>query len=244
MNSKRGKFLLSLIAAALSVAAWAGEISGTVAYREKIALPSNAIVTVRLEDVSVADAPSKLVSELRFATGGKQVPFKFKLPYVDSALKKGWRYQLRASIQSGGAMLFTTTQAYPLVAQQTKPVNLLLQKVAVIVNPLFNVTWKLMDLNGTPVIVGGKGAPTIKFDQEGGRFSCFLGVNQLSGSFELSGSSLNIAPGPQTLIGASQELMDQERALSTALKETTSYRLMDGRLDLLKGSEVIARFQK
>lgn len=33
-------------------------ITGTVAYRERIALPPNAVVTVTLEDVSLADAPS------------------------------------------------------------------------------------------------------------------------------------------------------------------------------------------
>ncbi|MHC6802504.1 YbaY family lipoprotein, partial [Vibrio antiquarius] len=33
-------------------------ITGTVAYRERIALPPNAVVTVALEDVSLADAPA------------------------------------------------------------------------------------------------------------------------------------------------------------------------------------------
>lgn len=35
-------------------------ISGTVSYRERIALPENAVVTVTLEDISLADAPSTL----------------------------------------------------------------------------------------------------------------------------------------------------------------------------------------
>ena len=37
-------------------------ITGTVAYRERIALPPNAVVSVALEDVSLADAPAKAVS--------------------------------------------------------------------------------------------------------------------------------------------------------------------------------------
>ncbi len=49
-------------------------ITGTVAYRERIALPPNAVVTVTLEDVSLADAPSKLLAKQTFETEGKQVP--------------------------------------------------------------------------------------------------------------------------------------------------------------------------
>ena len=52
-------------------------ITGTVAYRERIALPPNAVVTIALEDVSLADAPAKVLAKQTFETEGKQVPLSF-----------------------------------------------------------------------------------------------------------------------------------------------------------------------
>ena len=56
-------------------------ITGTVTYRVRMALPANAAIDVRLEDVSRADAPAVIVAENIFAAAGKQVPIPFQLPY-------------------------------------------------------------------------------------------------------------------------------------------------------------------
>lgn len=37
-------------------------VSGSIAYRERIALPPDAQIEVRVDDVSLADAPSKTVA--------------------------------------------------------------------------------------------------------------------------------------------------------------------------------------
>ncbi|MFV8419860.1 YbaY family lipoprotein [Vibrio parahaemolyticus] len=73
-------------------------ITGTVAYRERIALPPNAVVTVTLEDVSLADAPSKLLAKQTFETEGKQVPLSFKLSYDSNEIKPNHTYSVRARI--------------------------------------------------------------------------------------------------------------------------------------------------
>jgi len=56
-------------------------VSGTVAYRERIALPPTAVIKVQLVDVSRADAPAVVVGEQLIEAGGRQVPFAFKIPY-------------------------------------------------------------------------------------------------------------------------------------------------------------------
>lgn len=48
-------------------------ITGSVAYRERIALPDNAVVTVYLQDVSLADAPATVIAKQNFITNGMQV---------------------------------------------------------------------------------------------------------------------------------------------------------------------------
>ncbi|MEZ8883239.1 MULTISPECIES: YbaY family lipoprotein [unclassified Vibrio] len=83
-------------------------ISGTVSYRERIALPENAVVTVTLEDISLADAPSTVIATQEFTTDGKQVPFAFELSYDNDKIKANHRYNMRASIHVDGKLRFTT----------------------------------------------------------------------------------------------------------------------------------------
>lgn len=83
-------------------------ISGTVSYRERIALPDNAVVTVTLEDISLADAPSTVIATQEFTTDGKQVPFAFELSYDNNKIKANHRYNMRATIHVDGKLRFTT----------------------------------------------------------------------------------------------------------------------------------------
>ena len=83
-------------------------ISGTVSYRERNALPENAVVTVTLEDISLADAPSTVIATQEFTTDGKQVPFAFELSYDNNKIKANHRYNMRATIHVDGKLRFTT----------------------------------------------------------------------------------------------------------------------------------------
>ena len=83
-------------------------ISGTVSYRERIALPENAVVTVTLEDISLADAPSTVIATQEFTADGKQVPFAFELSYDNNKIKANHRYNMRATIHVDGKLRFTT----------------------------------------------------------------------------------------------------------------------------------------
>ncbi|MEZ8345614.1 YbaY family lipoprotein [Vibrio splendidus] len=83
-------------------------ISGTVSYRERIALSENAVVTVTLEDISLADAPSTVIATQEFTTDGKQVPFAFELSYDNNKIKANHRYNMRATIHVDGKLRFTT----------------------------------------------------------------------------------------------------------------------------------------
>ncbi len=58
-------------------------VSGTVSFRERIALPPGAVVTVRVADVSLADAPAVVLAQNAIEVVG-QVPVPFELA-VDAA---------------------------------------------------------------------------------------------------------------------------------------------------------------
>jgi putative lipoprotein len=58
-------------------------VTGTVSYRERVALPPGAVLTVRLSGVSKADAPAVVLAQSAVEVTG-QVPVSFERS-VDSA---------------------------------------------------------------------------------------------------------------------------------------------------------------
>ncbi|ANS85068.1 putative lipoprotein YbaY [Vibrio scophthalmi] len=103
-------------------------ITGNVAYRERIMLPDNAVVTVRLQDVSLMDAPAKLISEQVIETNGAQVPVAFELSYNPNDIKPGHRYSVSARIEVAGELRFITDTMNAVITDenQTQQLNLML----------------------------------------------------------------------------------------------------------------------
>ena len=95
----------------------AAAVTGTVTYSQRIALPPEATVVVKLEDVSRADAPSTVVAEQHIATAGQQVPIPFKLVYDPADIEARNRYVVRAQIFYGDDLAWTSTTAYPVITQ-------------------------------------------------------------------------------------------------------------------------------
>ncbi len=62
-------------------------VTGTVTYLQRIALPPDAVVTIRIEDVSKADAPAEVIGEQVIQTEGAQVPIPFQFPTTRIRLK-------------------------------------------------------------------------------------------------------------------------------------------------------------
>jgi len=92
-------------------------VSGTVTYRQRIALPPTAVLIVRLIDVSRADAPSATIAEDRIDMAGKQVPVSFEFAYDRVKIQERNRYAMRAEIRDGDRLLFTTDTSYPVITQ-------------------------------------------------------------------------------------------------------------------------------
>ncbi len=93
------------------------KITGTVSYRERIALPPDASVQVRLDDVSQPEAAPRRIAETTFPTAGKQVPIPFELPYSAADIVAGRRYAVRAKIVADGKTLFSTKTPYPVITR-------------------------------------------------------------------------------------------------------------------------------
>lgn len=83
-------------------------VSGNVLIRQKVALPPDAVLTVTLSDASLADAPSKVLSQKVARTEGKQAPFSFVLPYNPADIQPNARIVLSAAVTLDGKLLFIT----------------------------------------------------------------------------------------------------------------------------------------
>ncbi|EHH0748202.1 TPA: YbaY family lipoprotein [Vibrio vulnificus] len=106
-------------------------ISGTIFYRERIALPENAAVTLVLEDVSLADAPAKVIAKHKFITNGKQVPLSFDLAYDSKKIIANHRYNVRARIEVNGRLRFISDTIVPVITDEANTHNVEIMVVGV-----------------------------------------------------------------------------------------------------------------
>jgi len=91
-------------------------ISGTVTYRERIALTNQAELTITLADVSRQDVAATFIAEQRIADPG-QVPIRFELAYPADKIDERMSYSLRATIHDRGRLLFTTDTRVPVLTR-------------------------------------------------------------------------------------------------------------------------------
>ncbi|MDM0035014.1 YbaY family lipoprotein [Variovorax sp. J22P271] len=106
-------------------------VTGSVAYRERIALDPEAEVVVQLLDVSRMDVAAVVLAEQRIRAGGRQVPFQFELGVDPARIDPRMRYTVSARILQGGQLLFVTDTAHPVLTQgQGSTASLMLIKVA------------------------------------------------------------------------------------------------------------------
>lgn len=122
------------------------QLSGNVTYRERIVLPAEAEVRIALEDISVADAPARLVAE-QLIRPTTQVPIPFALTYDARAIEPKHRYRLVGEIRNGANQLLWRTKdpADPFATDtaaktdEPKPFELVLKRVGGADKPL--PTW-------------------------------------------------------------------------------------------------------
>ena len=108
-----------------------GILRGSVAYRERVALPPDAVVEVWLLDVSPMILPLALIAETTVRSQGRQVPIPFELRYDPKKIQPDHIYGVKAAIRSAGQILFETTTPHHVITQgNPSQVELWLQRTA------------------------------------------------------------------------------------------------------------------
>ncbi len=228
----------------------ATQITGVVTYHERVALPPDATIQVRLEDASRPEMPGKRVAEITVAAEGRQVPIPFVLPYRAADVAPNKTYLVRATVTAGGRTLFASRTGYPVITHGAPTrIEILVQQTGGDPKPratpatvtLEGTYWSLIELAGRPSAAAARAH--IEFDTQKGSVQASTGCNSVGGKYEKIGSGLRLMPGPMTMMACADELMEQETAFLEAMRATTAYRITGRRLALLDGERVLAQFE-
>ena len=92
-------------------------LSGTLTYRQRIAIPPQTEAIVRLLDVSRADAPATLIAEQRFRTDGRQMPLPFALTYDPARIDSRMSYAVSGELRVGERVLFLNTTRHSVLTR-------------------------------------------------------------------------------------------------------------------------------
>ncbi|WP_426492756.1 YbaY family lipoprotein [Hymenobacter sp. 102] len=105
-------------------------VTGTITYRNRMALPPTAVVRVVLQDVALQDVAATVIDSVTIRPNGRQVPFGFVLHYDAARIAPGSVYTVQARITDGGRLLYLHDEAYPVVTDNhPKRVELVLRPV-------------------------------------------------------------------------------------------------------------------
>ncbi|WP_449252496.1 YbaY family lipoprotein [Brevundimonas naejangsanensis] len=94
------------------------DVSVSATYRERIMLPPGHTLTVRIEDVSRADAPSLVIAEARQPLDGRTPPYAVTLSVPNDRIDSRMEYAARAEIRdASGALRFTTDTRHSVLTR-------------------------------------------------------------------------------------------------------------------------------
>ncbi len=198
-------------------------VTGTLTYRQRIALPAGAVIEVKLLDVSLQDVPAKVISEQTITTKGEQVPIPFQLTFNPDQIKANNSYAVMAQIKLDNRLAFTTTRRYAVITNgEPLKVELVLEQVQSLEKQLLKGEWLLEDLAGAGVLDNLQ--TTLKFDASG-RVTGSGGCNRYFASYQLEGNQFKLSQIGSTNKACSPAIMDQEFKYFKALQQADSIRL-------------------
>jgi putative lipoprotein len=91
-------------------------ITGSLTYRQRIALPPTAVIEVQLLDVTRTDAPAEVLNTVTLSPQ-HQPPFYFTIRYDPRKIDSTHAYALKATISVGGQLRFLSTNNTRVLTQ-------------------------------------------------------------------------------------------------------------------------------
>jgi len=228
--------------ACIPVWAWAGTLEGTATYRERIALPAEAVLKIELIDLALPDRPRVTVSA---PTGAGQVPLAFTLTFEDSMILPQHDYALNAEILAG-EFRFRNTEPYPVnPLTQAEPILIVAQSVSQsdppssepVVSeeqlPIIGVTWEATTIGEAPVPPGVDVSLLIEADLRAGGVG---GCNSYFSQTTLTKDSFAIGELARTQRSCGYDRNMLEQSFFQALRTAATWTVEGETLTLLDAS--------
>ena len=218
-------------------------VSGTVTYRERLALPPDAVLHVSLVDLD--DGSAVLGASASIPARG-QVPIAFVLSVHSDTDPFDGQYGLVAEISSGGAILFRNPVATPVAPPSTA---ILVNHLTAPPQPdpqpqpqppappsdLLDVMWTVTSIGGRPVTGKKPLTLSIAADLRSGGFG---GCNSFFTEARVDRNALAFGPAAATRMACLPEIMEQEAAYFVALAAVTAYEQDERGLRLFDGAGI------
>lgn len=223
-------------------------ITGEVYYRQRIALPPGAELSVVVLDASWNNPLANIFAGTNVPLDEKSVPVPFSFEVDKSTLIAGDRYEVWALIRSKAGDIIWRTDAGHAVDLSSSTYDLGKLEL-IMVNGSDNADsaalqggpWTVEDINGGGVIDNSNATLTFSID---GKISGSGGCNYYSGNYQASGKAISINGGmAMTEKACAPALMAQDQRLTSILQNAQSYSINNGKLIILSknGRPITAR---
>lgn len=217
-------------------------LKGEVMYRERIALPPNAVLSVQLADVSLADAPAAIIGERKVAPAG-QVPIRFEISFDPQVIRPNMTYALQARITVDDRLMFISDTRHQVDPLSDAPQTIMLKMVApddTAAGALLGQSWLVEYIDGIGVIAEPQATFRVsEAGKAGGSGPC----NVYFATAKVDGSTIAISEIGSTFKACAPDVMAEEKALFEALARAASYHVDAGKLTITdKDGKDILRF--
>ncbi len=92
-------------------------VHGTIMKRDRRALTPDTLIEVSVSDISLADAPARVVGKQTFSSDGKQMPLAFSVPVTAEDIVANRRYTISVRVTEGGKLIYITDTMIPVTPE-------------------------------------------------------------------------------------------------------------------------------
>jgi putative lipoprotein len=207
-------------------------LSGRVFYRERIALPPDALLEVRLVDVTPADAAAARSLAVTRVKTRHQMPIPYRLLFDDARIQLGHSYALQARITVKSKLLFATTTRHAVQDNRADETDIKVEFVqsASAVSPAAAGRWRAEAIRNRGVPADFQAVLEIAPD---GVVSGSGGCNRISGKATTEGAYMSFGPIVATKMSCDPATTDHESSFLAALADTRLWRFDEVREKLI-----------
>jgi putative lipoprotein len=224
--------------AAAGIMGWVGPsfaagriLSGHVFYREHVSLPAEALLEVRLVDISSADGLARSLAVTRVKTR-HQMPIPYRLLFDAGRIEPGHSYELQARITLKGKLLFATKTRHPVLDEKPSETNIKVDLVqsASVISPAATGRWRAESIRNHGLPVDFQAVLEIASD---GKVTGTGGCNRISSRATIEGAYMSFGPIVATKMACAPAIAEHESNFLSALADTRLWRFDETRDKLI-----------